>query len=250
MTQKKDNEKVTEANVAEAVKIATQGAALLAMAGPKAAGAYIAYEGASTLTGRSIGPFIKRRFDDAVQRVYQMLGRDPHTEEAANAPEAELDAFALVFRSLLESPDEDVVPAIEALAASYIAQGRKADTFMRRTARMLVDLNAEDLRCVYETLLQAKRHAEEGPVLAIVATWDKEDTVIVRPYRTGHSGKHTYGVQNGKRAVEILAGSQIGRHHDVHGGVALLLDNQTIERLVEILSHAPAAMTPAEPPAP
>lgn len=244
MAKKKDIEAVGASGAAVGI-----GLALRAMLGQHDIddNAIIALGSATTsfLAGRKI----KRSLGEFVHGIGSIIGSE-RLIAAAETVNGE-DIIAMLFSRAMETPDAAAKPAIIALGAEYIGQGRSVDKFIRSATRMLVECDAEDIETLARISHKASTIATDAYV-KILRYADKRGSISMFSDSAGGST-----IPQGKavvldeidvdRAFYLIGGNGLGRATTIYtstknkwagtpgGPDAVVMPSEYILRLVRIL---------------
>ncbi|MDO9016537.1 MAG: hypothetical protein Q8S73_26630 [Deltaproteobacteria bacterium] len=218
------------------------GAAVHGAAGhPEHAAAHAAIELGTFVISQVIGPRINSSMGRVMQRLRGWMGVET-ADAAAHTPDG-MDTLSVIFRSLLEVPDEAALPILAALAREHLANGRKADRFLRSAARMISDCTAEDIDALRVIIKEAAAVSRGKHAIALGFRASGHDEHAVSVSSVDSAAKAWPTVRHAGRIPHLLVTSGLAQEKDVWDSVAMVLDLETLNRLVATLGEPDPMVT-------
>jgi hypothetical protein len=177
--------------------------------------------------------------DDLSDIVEHQIHQDPRKKSAI------LESL----RALSQALDDAVIPALAALTAEYLREGKSPDAFFRGTARLLTDISAEELnslRSFVRALIEAEYKGPSFEVHYLPTGYDGKDIVRLKLPNPDEKGQPMYEVLKatmpyGLRLFSLLKTQHLGRDnlsgfYDVASGPQVLwIERDVVYRLGGLL---------------
>jgi hypothetical protein len=180
-----------------------------------------------------LGPDVRHEVEQRVLRE-RVRGEDPVAGKV----------IAASVRTLLEGMDDALVPALAALAAEYLREGKPADDFFRAVARTAADLDRVGLVDLTTVLAQCVGFTEPGVELETVFR-EKDQWVLVQA-RQEHEDRApdarrspAFALDGGPRLIALLKRHGLGweapRRMDQVNPFRCFLDLTEMDRLRRVV---------------
>lgn len=191
-----------------------------------------------------VGNRRSRRLASWWESVVTASGSTP--EATAERIRARLDEPAVgetilqAVRRLEDFVDDAAIPALGALTAEYLREDRKPDAFFRGTVRVLSDCDAVDIAALrYVVEVASGRSGSDRALVVFGITIDPQARPFMRKGRDSSMNRHAYLDREGldaRRVIRLLENNGLADDSPIHGGVAVELSADTIERLARVLA--------------